>query len=189
MYRFFAPVNLAYAIAHEQECVTEPCITLNRVDEAYNTQGCAQTIIRTLIVGVYSMSTAREPLQQDAANNAAALFVAKFGNECTLYGAMLYFGNYLTEYKASYAQFDVQDILQQFGKKFVSWWRSRLSRAANESTHKAISGPRGDEALRLYIRKELTEGRDFTGGYLYQSGIITDAMIQQEQKNIKDGVF
>ena len=189
LYRFFAPVNLAYAIAHEQECVTEPCITLKRVDEAYDTQGCAQNIIRTLIVGVYSMSTAREPLQQDAANNAAALFVAKFGNECTLYGAMLYFGNYLTEYKSTFAQFDVQDILQQYGKKFVPWWRQRLSRVANESTQRAVRGPRGDEALKLYIRKELTDGRDLKGGYLYQSGIITDMMIQQEQDNIKNGVF
>ena len=190
LYRFFAPANLPYAIAHEQDCVTSPCITLNRVDEAYQTQGCAQTIIRNLIVGVYSMSTAREPMQQDAANNAAGLFVAKFGNECTLYGAMLYFGNYLTEYKSTFAQFDVQDILQQYGKKFVPWWRSRLSRVANEEPRtKAINGPQGKEGLKMYIRTEINKGRDLKGGYLYQSGIITDAMIQQAETEIKNGVF
>lgn len=190
LYKFFAPVNFAYAITHEYECVTYPCITLKRVDMVYEVMGVAQTIIRNLIVGVYSMSTAREPMSQDAVNNAAGLFVAKFGGECTLYGAMLYFGNYLTEYKSSYAQFDVQDILQQYGKKFVPWWRARLSRAANEETQrKVISGPHGQEALKLYVRAEIEVGRDLKGGFLYQSGFITDAMIAEAEKDIKDGVF
>lgn len=189
LYKFFAPTNLAYCITHEQNCVTAPCITLKRVDDVYGVQGCAQTIVRNLIVGVYSMSTAREPLQQDASNNAAALFVAKFGGECTLYAAMLYFGNYLTEYKSSYAPFDFNDILQQYSKKFVPWYRSRLSHAESTQPRKAIDGPRGKEALILYVRKEIAEGRDLRGGYLYSAGMITEEMIAEAEKEIKDGVF
>lgn len=127
----------------------------------------------------------------EAANNAAALFVAKYGNQCTLYGVMLYFGNYSTEYKSSFAQFDVQDVLQQFSKKFLPWWQSRLGREQNsKATIKDDdTRPRGIEALKIYIKRTLSEGGDIRAGGLYRQGQITEALIAECEKEIREGVF
>ena len=103
---------------HATECATQPCITLAMVDALYDKEGTIQTlamvdalydkegtiqrIVRGMFTGMYSLTTSREPLNQQASDMAADLFIAKYGHECTLYAMMHYFGNYLTEYKASY---------------------------------------------------------------------------------------
>ena len=88
---------------------------------------------------------------------AADIFIAKYGHECTLYAMMVYFGNYMTEYKQSYAQFDIQDILQQFGKKFLPWWRQRLEpeRPKTETTAKLT----GMDALYRMLADRLLDGQ------------------------------
>lgn len=187
---YFSPVNVAKAVMNESECVSRPCITLREVDKVYK-EGTAQSIIRNLISGLYSMSLTKEKMPYEAANNAAALFVAKYGHQCTLYGVMLYFGNYSTEYKSSFAQFDVQDVLQQFSKKFLPWWHSRQTREENsKATIKSEdTKPRGKEALKIYIKKILSEGGDIRAGGLYRMGQIKEALIAECEKEIQDGVF
>lgn len=186
---YFSPVNVAKAVTNESECVSRPCITLREVDKVYK-DGTSQSIIRNLISGLYSMSLTKERMPYEAVNNAAALFVAKYGHQCTLYGVMLYFGNYSTEYKTSYAQFDVQDILQQFHKKFLPWWQSRISRARNsETTTDEDTRPRGQEALKIYIKEILSNGGDIRAGGLYKMGRITEALIAECQKEVLNDVF
>ena len=189
LYRYFAPVNLPHAVEHESECATYPCVTLRQVDKVYGIEGVGKSIVRTLITGVYSMSTTREQMPKEAADNAAGLFVAKYGNECTLYALMVYFGNYLTEYKSTYAQFDVQDILQQYHKKFLPRWRMKLGEENQQIQTNRKDEINGLEALKLYIRNNIMNGDDLRTGYLYKNGTITDSMIEEEQMAIKAGVF
>ncbi len=142
------------------------------------------------MVGIYSMSAAREQLQQEAVNNAAGIIVAKYGNACTLYGVMLYFANYLSDYKSTFLQFDVQDIIQQFNKKFIPWWHIRLSRANTEHEDvELITGAVGTEALKEYIRTEIEKGNDIRSGYLYECGSITDEMIREIKEQIDSSAF
>lgn len=146
-----------------------------------------------MIVGIYSMSTAREAMNTQAANLAAELFIAKYGNQCTLYALMVYFANYLTEYKGSYAPFDVQDILMQFSKKFLPSWRQRLAGVSEPNdAEDADNEPKGIDALYLMLRNRIREGEteeQLKRGYLYNSGIITDTMIAKAKQDVEDGIF
>lgn len=191
--KFFVPANWGYCIAHTNDCIMNPCVTLLQVDAAYSAPGTAQNITAGMFVGLYSMTTAKEPYNQQAANLAAELFVAKYGNECTLYGIMLYFANYLTEYKSSFAQYDVQDILQQFPKKFVPWWRLRLSECSEQPKQISEAGqPKGKDALPVMLRNRLYNGESvesIKSGFLYSQGTITDTMISEALQAVKDGVF
>lgn len=176
VYKFFSPKNWGYAAEHERECLTYPCITLRQVDEAYNTPGAAQNIVRGQLVGVYSMTTAREPYNTPSANLAADMFISKYGHECTLYNLLLYFANYLMEYKSTYAQFDVEDILIQFGRKFIPRKRLRTEPEQGQPTsnEQAISL---EELTLIWVREGRTD-EDIRQGGLYQTGMITDEMIR-----------
>ena len=193
VYHFFAPSMWAYALGHQEECLTYPCITLRMIDGLYGTDGAAQAIVKTQLVGVYQLSTARDQHNDNAAAMAAGLFVSKYGHECTLYAMMLYFGNYLTEYKSSFAQYDVQDVLQQFGRKFLPWWRSRRERErprnGNTSGTVAVGVPVGKDAKLIHLRRCVRDGIDIRQGGLYRMGFVTDADISRAEREVEEGVF
>lgn len=176
---------------HATECATQPCITLAMVDALYDKEGTIQRIVRGMFTGIYSLTTSREPLNEQASDMAADLFIAKYGHECTLYAMMLYFGNYLTEYKACYGQYDIQDILLQFGKKFLPRWRQRLTENEQPLQQASEQQPHGIEALKVMLRNRLYNGEtveQLKDGYLYSAGIMTDAMIAEAVQAIKDGI-
>ena len=178
-----------YCLQHLDDCISQPCITLSQVDAVYHQFGTAQMIVKSQFVGIYSMSTAREELNQQASNLASDIFISKYGNDCTLYGLMLYFANYLTEYKSSYAQYDVQDILQQFSKKFLPWWRNKIGIYKTEDQEpQQETGISIQQMLRIWVQEGRTDD-DFKNGGLYRIGQITDAMILKARKEVKDGVF
>lgn len=156
LFNVFAPSNWGYMISRLDECLKSPCVTLAQVDAVYR-DGVAKQIVRNQIAGVYSLCTARDQYNSGGIDMAADIFIAKYGHECTLYAMMVYFGNYMTEYKQSYAQFDIQDILQQFGKKFLPWWRRRLE----PECPKAESAGKltGTDALYRMLADRLLEGQ------------------------------
>lgn len=138
------------------------------------------------------MSTAREAMNTQAANLAAELFVAKYGNQCTLYALMIYFGGYTTEYKSSFSAFDIQDILMQFSKKFLPSWRQRLAGVSEPNDAEDADEPKGIDALYLMLRTRIREGvsiESLKNGYLYKSGIINDKMIADAIQDVEDGIF
>ena len=189
--RFFSPARWGYCVMHATECATQPCITLAMVDALYDKEGTIQRIVRGMFTGIYSLTTSREPLNQQASDMAADLFIAKYGHECTLYAMMHYFGNYLTEYKASYAQYDVQDILRQFGK-FLPRWRQRLAENDQPQQVKEAAQPVGIEGLKVMIRNRLYNGEtleQLKGGYLYTAGIVTDEMLTEAVQAVKEGII
>lgn len=177
---------------HAQDCATNPCITLAQTDAVYEDDGTAQRIVRSMFIGIYGMTTAREPYNKEACDMAADLFIAKYGHECTLYAMMLYFGNYLTEYKASYAQYDVQDILQQFGKKFLPRWRQSLAENDQPQQQASEQQPHGIEAVKVMLRNRLYNGEtveQLKGGYLYTAGIVTDEMLTEAVHDVMEGIM
>lgn len=193
VYEFFAPSMWAYALQHQSECMNYPCITLRMVDAVYGSDGAALAVVKNQFVGVYQLSTAKDQYNANSVSMAAGLFISKYGHECTLYAMMLYFGNYLTEYKSSFAQYDVQDVLQQFGKKFLPWWRSRRERDRGDaagSVRQAPPGvPVGNEAKRIYLRRCVREGTDIRQGGLYRMGYVSDADIVVAEREVKEGII
>ncbi len=189
LYNFFAPSMWGYAVAHVTECLTYPCIKLRQVDEIYHCGGVAQNIVRNQLVGLYQMTTAKEQYNVNAANIAADLFIAKYGHECTLYDIMLYFGNYITEYKSSFAQFDTQDILMQYNKKFLPWKRARLGQQQDDTPKLENKAPTGKEGLETWLRKAINEGENVRQGGLYKMGFVKEADVQRIEKECAAGVF
>ncbi len=189
LYNFFAPTKWGYAIAHTNECLTYPCIVLRHVDEIYHCGGVAQNIVRNQLVGLYQMTTAKEPYNANAANIAADLFIAKYGHECTLYDTMLYFANYLTEYKSSFAQYDTQDILQQFNRKYLSWKRARLGQLHVDAPKLENKAPTGKQALEIWLRKAVNDGVNVRQGGLYKMGFVNETDVQRIEKECAAGVF
>lgn len=110
------------------------------------------------------------------------MFIAKYGHQCSLYDMMLYFANYLLEYKGSYAQYDVQDILQQFSKKYLPW--KRLVTESNEKEDEwKTYGLTLQEMMLIWVRDGRTD-EDFKEGGLYRMGRITDKMIEDARNHI-----
>ena len=176
LYSFFCPGRWEYAIKHTNECLSYPCITLNQVDGLYNVLGAATNIVKGHIVGIFGLSTAREQINEQAANLAAEMFCAKYGGYCTLYDTMLYFANYLLEFKQSFSAFDIQDILQQFSRKYLPWKRSRVQ--PEEETVTKEKGITLEEMVYNWVAEGRTD-EDFKQGGLYQIGSITDKMIKE----------
>lgn len=178
VYNYFCPARWEHALKHEYECLTAPCISLAQLDELYHTPGAAQRIIRGMLIGLYSLTTAREEYNAQAANLASGMFVSKFGNYCSMYDVMLYFGGYILTYKNSYGQFDIVDVLEQFRKKYLPWKRSRLQQDEQEPT---MHGILLEEMVLRWVREGRTD-EDFREGGLYQIGSITDAMIRSARE-------
>lgn len=175
LYSFFAPVRWEYALRHVDECLTYPCISLADIDDAYHSSGVAQRIVRSQFIGVYSLSTAKEPYNEQSSNLAADMFIGRHGHVCNLFDLMLYFSSYLMEYKQSYAQYDVQDILIQYSRKYLPWKRLKLQQA--DDSKPETKGTPLPEAVLQWMRDGDTD-EDIRAGGLYAQGIITDKMIQ-----------
>ena len=190
--RFFSPAKWGYCLTHATECANHPCIALSQVDAVYNSPGTAQDIVKGMFIGVYSMTNAREPLNEQSSQIAAELFLAMYGQQCSLYQMMLYFGGYIVEYKASYAQYDVQDILMQFGRKFLPRWRQSLAENDQPLQVKEAAQPVGVEGLKVMLRNRLYNGEtveQLKEGYLYTAGIVTDEMLTEAIQAVKDGII
>lgn len=175
VYAYFCPARWEHALSHVEECLTHPCVTLAQVDELYHVTGAAKAIVKGQLTGIYSLSTAREQYNEQAADLATAMFIAKYGHVCSLYDMMLYFGNYLLEYKSSYAAFDVQDVLMQFSRKYLPWRRQRVR--PEEDQQQQTKGITLEEMVYKWVADGRTD-ESFHEGGLFQTGIITDGMIQ-----------
>lgn len=183
--RVFAPSMWGQMLARKEDCVKSPCITLALVDEVYQTKGLAKQIVRNQIAGIYSLCTARDQYNTNGVDMASNLFIAKYGKQCTLYAMMLYFGNYLTEYKSSYAQFDMQDILQQFGKKFLSWWNNQLEDPSAMKQIEHTDALKGRDALYRMLADRLLEGQTFDDirqSNLFRLGFVKEEDLSHIQK-------
>ena len=184
---FFAPSYWSYALQHTAESLCAPAVTLARIDNLYHVEGTATTLIKNQIVGVYSVSTAREIYDTRAADLSTSLFYGRYCHTCNPYDLLQYGARYITDYKGSYAAFDFSDFLLQYGKKYLPWKRSIIKPEQPEQQQtKGIT-------LAEMVYKWVADGRtddDFREGGLYQSGIINDAMIaaaRAEYQKAADG--
>lgn len=159
------------------------------VDEVYHTEGAAKNIVRGQFLGIYALSTAKDPYNTQSSNLSADLFIARYGHSCSLYDLQLYFGSYLTDFKGTFSPFDVQDILLQFSRKYIPWKRSRTLSDEAEATTK---GTPLEECVLRWVRKGQSD-EEFHAMWLYEQGRITDEMIQsardQYAAELADGCF
>lgn len=186
VYKFFAPNMWGYIGSHKSELYEKPCIMLKYVDAIYEVNGAAQWIVKVQFLGLYNMSMSKEPFTDETAKIAADLFLSRYGMNCSLYMMSLYFANYIMDYKTTYTQFDVQDILRQFGDKFLSHWNATVDARENpyDKEKQKTDEPLGTRALQLWLADAIRRGEDVRNGGLYHIGIVTEKMIAEEEKKI-----
>lgn len=174
VYSFFSPGRWGYVLEHTQECLNAPCIMLSQLDSLYGISNAAKNVLRSQLVGLYSVTTGREIFDTKSTDLASDLFLGKYGKVCSMYDSILYFALYPMEFKESYTQYDLTDILLQFGRKYQPWKRQRIKPDEQPEQTKGIT-------LAEMVYKWVAEGRtdeSFHEGGLFQTGIITDGMIQ-----------
>lgn len=163
-------------MAHTEDVFSKPSVTLRQLDMIHGA-GTAARLVANQITGICSSTNSRDVLRQDALTQNSEMFVAKYGHECTLNAMMLYFANYPLEYKSSYGQFDIVDILQQFGKKFLPWWRMR-QQPVKPREQQTGGRPVGRDALLRYLADEFLSGKTAdqikAESGLYRIGRLTD---------------
>ena len=187
LYTNFAPSKCGHCLEHLDECQTYPCITLNMVDRLYNVNGVAQNIVKNHIVGIYKLGSGKEPY--DAADMAADRFIGNYGSQCSLYALMIYFGKYDAEFKSCYVSFSLSDILQQFGKKFLPWWRSRMAHVSKPEPERKSDIPEGIDGQRVSFRQRVRNGEDIRKYPIYQMGVWTDSDIERAERECAAGIF
>lgn len=180
---FYNPKNWGLCLTYQSQILTEPCIYLCDVDKAYG-KGSATNIVQKQYIGQYQLSTVKEPFSEETASVAASLFVATYGDKCTLNLMMLYFGRYMTHYKGSYYQFDSTDILRQYGAKFLPWYQSQTTEEEQQEQPQRTHAPRGLEARDIYIKDCIRNGIEVRDGGLYRFGFVTEWELQHLEQEV-----
>ena len=186
----FSPSNWARAVENQEKCYSAPCVMLKHLDRVYNHNGLAKLVVKNNMIGVYSASSATYQYKEDVMNMVADMFIAKFGGELNLYAMMLYFANYLLEYKGTYKEFDMQDVLQQCGKKFLPWWRSKVQcyQPQNDNEEEKYQ-LKGRDAKIWMLAQRLREGQtvdDLRKCNLYSLSLNSDlAVTEQDLEDAK----
>ncbi len=177
---YFAPVKWQKAITNSDKCLVLPTVTLSVVDKIYR-EGLSVSIVVNNIVGLYTVTRPHEPFYKEAIEQTARLFVGKYGSQLSIFGMLLFFAEYLTEYKSTYGQFDLTDVLRQCGKAFLPKWCSRLGRHENQQSSNSgeITKEVGRPALFRYLINEyVSRGIDVRTSPLVQKGILSEADIK-----------
>lgn len=186
---FCVPNSWGYILQHTEDCICRSCITLAQTDSVYNRKGLAKEIVKCQLAGVHAMSSSREQLNPQACTLAAEVFISKYGHQCSLYIMLLYFASYMTEFKTSYAAFDLQDIILQFHKKFLPWLRCKLGAIQTDGQEQERErSVTLEQMLRIWVREGRTD-EDFRQGGLYGIGRITNEMIRKARREVADGIF
>ena len=176
---YFAPSNWPAAVANPSKCLAFPSVTLAMIDRIYR-EGLSYNIVVNNIVGIFTITRPREPLYKEAIELTAKQFVGKFGAELSVFGMFLFFADYLTEYKSSYGQFDLTDLLRQCKKAFLPQWRARLGRQERQAKSDEGCKEVGKPALFRYLRREyIDRGIDVRTAPLVAYGLLSEAEIQQ----------
>lgn len=176
---FFTAKNWPIALEYASQMLTRPSIPLAALDEAYNTDGLALQIVKAQFVGLHQISGSREPAPKSA-DLAAKMFIGKYGQTCTPFDLMIYFANYPLEYKTTFAMYDVQDILAQYAKKYLTWKRNqRQEQPHAEEEQQPSNEPVGYEAFLLFAAEHTPE-------YLRESPLYRMGFSQMIEKAIKE---
>lgn len=174
----FAPANWPKAIMAANDYATMPAVAMAQVDKMYNAQGLATQLLRNQLCGIYKHTPAKQSYDDSMIELTAQMFLAKYGYQCTPYSMMVYFGNYIIEYKTTYSSFDTQDIMQQYKAKFLPWWNKLGCKDIQQNQHQQKkSKVVGKEAMYQYLSGRLLAGEsieDVRNCNLAKIGFVTE---------------
>ena len=192
VYKAFGPNSWRYALEHVDKAVNTAVPTLNRLNLIYNTKDADMALFLKHFLGYYLMvERSGKELDKDVCTNVAAIFLGRNGAECTPVKLLCYFANY-PEFKDTFREFDPEDIIIQYSKKFKEWWGSQVAKYGYtmQKPQTDDKQPCGLDALKLTVRGWIEKGEDPRQNNLYKlSHGVTDEMIAEVEKEIVLGVF
>ena len=192
VYKVFGPASWRYALENIDKAVHTTAPSLNRLNAMYNTEDADVTLFAMHFVAYYLMAErSSKQLGEDVCNNVAALFLGRNGEECTPVKLLCYFANY-SEYKESFRDFDPEDVIIQYSKKFKVWWGNQVAKYCHviRKPQSVDSQLCGIDALKQTVRKWIEDGEDPREHTLYKvMHIVTDEMIEEIRTEMASGVF
>ncbi|MBQ7663407.1 MAG: hypothetical protein IJS48_08595 [Prevotella sp.] len=192
VYKAFGPDSWRYALEHVDKAVQTIAPSLNRLNLMYGTEEADVTLFMKHYVSYYLMvERSGKELGKDVCTNVAAIFLGRNGAECTPVKLLCYFANY-PDFKETFREFDPEDIIIQYNKKFKEWWGSQVAKYGYTTVKPQADDklPCGLDALRLLVRGWVEKGEDPRQHLLYKAfHSVTDEMIAEIEKEIALGVF
>lgn len=176
-----------YVLDNIPAAVNYQAPTLSQLDSIYGSEGAGKALFVNQLTAYYTMvERSGKPMNQQAADLAARQFVGKYGKQCTPPMLLAYFANY-SDFKGTLRDFDTEDIIQQYGKKFIKWWGDKTAQfyKPEEPEKTNDSTLSGKEALIELVAKWLKDGEtqnDIKNPQkhgLYKYGAITDEIIEK----------
>ena len=190
VYKAFGPESCRYALENINKAVNAVAPSLSRLNLLYGTEYADVTLFIKHFVNYYLIvDRSDKRLDENVCMSVAAIFLGRYGNECTPVKLLCYFANYC-EFKDSFREFDSEDIIIQYNKKFRTWWGHQVERYSNitQQPQTIDTNPCGINALKLTVRKWIEDGEDPRTHDLYKYHIVTDEMIEEVEKNITSGI-
>ena len=183
----FKPANWGRFLSNEEKCVKAPSVALGRIDSLYSIPGLTVSLIKTQIMGIYTLSAPNGSTPNlQAMDMTATMFVAS-NKGCGIYEAALYFAGYQGSYKSkrSYMAFDTGDILSAFRSSFLPYWQQLQGKYYDrgEQPQKVIEVA-GKPALQQYISESVDKlggGSKGIDAFMQQSGMVKVGYLTRQQ--------
>lgn len=164
-------------MAKEVEAVTKwPQVTLSQIDSIYQTKGLAEYFATLLFTAIYAQGNGGVSCNQEVAKMQAGLFLAEYGNQCSMYDYMLYMGTYRSKYKPDYiSNGDLSDIIKRFPEYMKHKGNIMEAHKQQPKTETRTSNNKlvGKAALEYYLRKAAERGDNLLEGGLVAFGMVT----------------
>ncbi len=107
----------------------------------------------------------------------AELFLAEYGNQCSMFDYMLYMATYRSKYKPDYvSNGDLSDIIKRFPeymKHKGNMKEAHKPQSKTEARTRNNNEPVGKEALELYLKEAAERGDNLLEGGLVAFGMVT----------------
>lgn len=189
MFRAYGADKWDFVLENIASAVNASAPTLSQLDMIYETTGAGKALFINQLTAYYTMvERSGKPMNQQAADLAARQFMGRYGKQCTPVMLLAYFANY-SEFKGTLRDFDTEDVIQQFGKKFMKWWGDKTEQYYKKEPEKIEDvSQKGTDGLISLISQWITDGeteddiRDPKKHGLAAQGVITDEMIQKAKE-------
>lgn len=172
-------------LAKEVEAVTKwPQVSLSQIDSIYQTKGLTEYFATLLFTAIYAQGNGGVSCNQEVAKMQAGLFLAEYGNQCSMFDYMLYMGTYRSKYKPDYvSNGDLSDIIKRFPdylKHKASIMEAHKPQPETEA-RTSEKEPVGKAGLEKYLIRAAKRGDN-----LFESALLGGVFTKEHAQELMD---
>lgn len=181
----FVPQKCCVVLAKEVEAVTKwPQVSLSQIDSIYQTKGLAEYFATLLFTAIYAQGNGGVSCNQEVAKMQAGLFLAEYGNQCSMFDYMLYMGTYRSKYKPDYvSNGDLSDIIKRFPEylKHKALVMEAHKPQPQTETRTSEKEPVGIAGLEKYLIRAAKRGDN-----LFESPLLGGVFTKEHAQELMD---